>query len=103
MNLECFSNPKFKRKMELLSYTHLPLILLILNEKGELIFNKLLDYIVYDLRLRISPASIRKTLLVAERLGLISRDADSKVYWLTDLGKKEAKWIKKLVEFLSKI
>ena len=52
----------------------------------------------------ILPASIRKTLLVAERLGLTSRrDAVSKAYQLTDLGKKEVEWIKELAELLGKL
>jgi len=89
--------------MEILRYTHLPLILLILDRRGELIFTHLMDYIVYDLRLRISPASIRKTLSIAEEKGLISRNKTSKAYHLTSSGKKEVEWIKKFVEFLGKL
>jgi len=87
----------------MLTWSHLPLILISISETEPVKITHLIDYIRIDNDIPIDNSSIRRAVQNAEKLGLVFRDTDSKVYRLTDLGKKEVKWIKKLVEFLSKI
>ena len=98
-----FQNPKVRRKMEMLTWSHLPLILISISELEPVKISHLIDYIRIDNDISIDNSSIRRAVQNAEKLGLVFRDVDSKVYRLTDLGRKEVEWIRKLVEFLAKL
>jgi len=87
-------------KFKILSYSYLPLILLILSEKKEIILNQLRRHINWDLKIPIEISSIRNALNAGENMSLIKRDPKTKAYSLTERGEKEVGWIKKLVEFL---
>ena len=100
MALNDFKTDKLRQRLELLSYSHLPIILIAVSET-KMKQTSLIDHIEYDILpkdAKAPRASLRKTIKWAEQHGLIEKK-ESDIYSLTDKGKKEVDWIKKLLTF----
>ena len=84
------------------SYRYAFVIMLAMVEKNKSTLTDIMRFIYFELQLPGTQSGILKNLNMLVKIGLLERDKN-KYYSLTEKGRKEAEWAKKVYEYLLKI
>lgn len=100
MSLEDFNEEKVKTFFEIADYKHLPKLLLAIDELNRASSLADIENIFVDHRQKARYSSLTKTIKRAKKMKLIEGDNQ---YSLTNYGKENVEFLKKLLPLLKKL